>query len=163
MKTDHTARETAFLAPPITIGNRVLRPLSAASHHVLRSTGNRLLDGSAASTEEGLLSALAFVFIHAAPIDEVLAAAAPVTRFQAPRLLGMSMADFNAFYFGDQPDVLAELSRGKFEQAVLTFTAGIPMEELQRAIESITASADLAAAGVVDAIPKPGEEPADPN
>jgi hypothetical protein len=71
-----TLQEEAFLRPPTKLGGYTLRPLSAASLIVLRRTGNLFATQGEVNMEsaEGMQAALAFVYIHAEPLDEVLEA-----------------------------------------------------------------------------------------
>ena len=81
------AAENAFLALPTQIGEYTLRPLSATSFLVLSRTNNPLLTASVAADAPGgptadfdltdpatLSGFFAFIYIHAAPIGEVLRA-----------------------------------------------------------------------------------------
>lgn len=75
--TPTTPREThlfaAFSQLPLQIGDYTLRPMSPGSYTLLLQTENPLLSGTTAETA-GIMHAVAeYIWIHAAPLTEVLA------------------------------------------------------------------------------------------
>lgn len=68
----------AFRDLPISVGGRVLRPITAGSLAILQESGNSLFTGEsaeAASTADSLVGMFEFIWIHTAPVDQVVAAA----------------------------------------------------------------------------------------
>ena len=85
----------AFTAPDPEVGGITMRPFTAMSLILLRQTGNRLLDGVEAEGIE--YDVAAFLYIHTAPRDQVLAVAADKGKFQRAVLEyadGLTLGDF---------------------------------------------------------------------
>lgn len=68
--------EDALLRPPTKVGRYELRPLTAASFVILKRMKNPLVVAGETPVDsespEGMLAALAFVYVHGAPLPEVL-------------------------------------------------------------------------------------------
>lgn len=106
-------QEDAFFRPPTKIGQYELRPLSAASLVLLRRTNNPFGTGEGVDTDsaEGIFSALAFVYMHAAPLSEVIEAS------RNPDLLDARVIEFSAAFPMQSLQTAIESITGQMSEA----------------------------------------------
>lgn len=168
MSPDHrgAALSASFITPPVTVDGRKLRPLSAASFELLKRTGNAFITAND-DPDRKVAAAMEFIYIHGAPLEEVIAATALPTARQAARANEMDLQEFLETYdAGERREVINDVMLSRFRAAVLRYNAVIPLELTEDTTDAIVAETEAAGAAVVEPKPKAtgeDEDTADPN
>ena len=168
MSPDHrsAALSANFITAPTIVGDRTLRPLSAASFSILKRTGNAFITGSE-DPDRKVAAAMEFIYVHAAPLEEVIAVTSLPTDRKVARVCEMTLEEFRRDYTEEEKlEVRTDVMLDRFRAAVLRYNAEIPLDLDEDAADAIAAETEAAGAAIVEPKPKTDaadEETADPN